>query len=231
MSDQLSVRLAWVSVFAGIGVVLASAFGLSASELHRLGMDAGWSARWALLFPITIDVYALICTLSWLVLAPGEAERRRAAVHAVGAVGISVAGNAIEHLHQARVLPIGWPAIIAASTVPPVVMALAVHVAVAALSGVPPAADETADEPDESGSLPETPWNGVVWAELDEAAKLDYARQAACLLAECGRPVTGATLGRLLGVTDRTGRTYLRKLDAAPSASGPPELPAATRHT
>jgi hypothetical protein len=186
MSDLLSVRLARVSVVAGIGVVLVSAFGLSASGLHRLGMDAGWSARWALLLPITIDVYALICTLSWLVLAAGDAERRRAAVHAMGAVAISVAGNAIEHLHQAGVLPIGGPAIIAASTVPPVVMALSVHVAVATLTGVLPAADEAAGEPEERGSLPEGPWNGVAWAELDEATKLAYARQAASILAESG---------------------------------------------
>lgn len=217
MAHHLPERLARCSVFAGIGVVIVSAFGLSASELARLGIDAGWTARWALLFPVTIDVYALICTLSWLVLASGEAERRRAMVHAIAAVGISVSGNTVEHLHQAGILPVGWPVIIAASAVPPVVMALAVHVAVGTLTAVAPVVEG-------SGRLPEAAFSGPEWSELDEAAKLAYARDAVCVLADAGQPITGAELGRLLGVTDRTGRTYLRKLDAAGTGRSP-EVP------
>lgn len=195
MRNQSTVRAAQITVLAGIAAVIAAAFGLSAAELNQLGHDAGWTGYWAVLFPVTIDVYALISTLVWLVLAETPEDRRQASVGAFAAVGISIAGNTVEHLHQAGVIPISWPVVVAASAVPPVVMALAIHVAVRALTTPTDQADATTPS----------------WALLDEAAKLARVREAIEILTGTGQPITGRTLAERLGITDRTGRTYLRK--------------------
>ena len=199
MRNQSTVRVAQYTVLAGIAAVIAAAFGLSAAELNQLGHDAGWSGYWAMLFPVTIDVYALISTLVWLVLAQTPEDRRQAAAGAFAAVGISIAGNTVEHLHQAGVIPISWPVVVAASAVPPVVMALATHVAVRAVA-VPTATDHDENE----AAVP-------AWSLLDETAKLARVRQVIETLTATGQPVTGRTLAEHLGITDRTGRTYLRK--------------------
>jgi hypothetical protein len=203
MRNQSTVRAAQITVLAGIAAVIAAAFGLSAAELNQLGHDAGWSGYWAVLFPVTIDVYALISTLVWLVLAQSPEDRRHAAAGAFAAVGFSIAGNTVEHLHQAGVITISWPVVVAASAVPPVVMALAIHVAVNALTT--PTDTGHGQEPDVTPT----------WAVLDEPAKLARVRDVIDALTTAGQPVTGRTLAEHLGTTDRTGRTYLRKVAAA----------------
>lgn len=203
MRNQSTVHAARITVLAGIAAVITAAFGLSAAELNQLGHDAGWTGYWSVLFPITIDVYALISTLVWLVLAEDASDRRRAAFGAGAAVAFSIAGNTVEHLHQAGVIGIGWPIVVAASAVPPVVMALAVHVAVRAIAV--PVAEVTEAEAEASPA----------WAQLDEATKIIRARQVIEALTAAGQSVTGASVAARLGVTDRTGRTYLRKATAA----------------
>jgi hypothetical protein len=203
MRNQSTVRAARITVLAGIAAVVAAAFGLSAAELNQLGHDAGWSGYWAVLFPVTIDVYALISTLVWLVLAQSTEDRRHAAAGAVAAVGFSVAGNTVEHLHQARVIAIGWPVVVAASAVPPVVMALAIHVAVRALAT--PTKDGHRQEAEEAPA----------WVTLDESAKLARVREVIDTLTAAGQPVTGRAVADHLGTTDRTGRTYLKKAGLA----------------
>ena len=200
MRNQSTVRAAQYTVLVGIAAVIAAAFGLSAAELNQLGHDAGWSGYWAMLFPITIDVYALISTLVWLVLAQTPEDRRQAAAGAFAAVGISIAGNTVEHLHQASVIPISWPVVVAASAVPPIVMAMAIHVAVRALTA-----------PVNAGCDRETNQTPT-WVTLDEPAKLARVCQAIEALTETGQPITGRALAERLGITDRTGRTYLRKI-------------------
>lgn len=211
MRNQSTVRAAQYTVLAGIAAVIAAAFGLSAAELNQLGHDAGWSGYWATLFPVTIDVYALISTLVWLVLAQTPEDRRQAAAGAFAAVGISIAGNTVEHLHQAGVITISWPVVVAASAVPPVVMALAIHVAVRALAtptGIADAGGNDADRP--------------AWAVLNETAKLDRVHEVIEALTAAGQPITGRTLAGHLGTTDRTGRTYLRKIATTPAPAAQP---------
>jgi hypothetical protein len=72
----------------------------------------------------------LISTVSWLVLAEGQDDRKRSGINASVAVSLSVLGNGIEHLNAFHVLTVGWPVVIAVSAIPPVVTALSVHLAV-----------------------------------------------------------------------------------------------------
>ena len=63
-------------------------------------------------------------------LAEGKADRRRSGNNASAAVARSVLGNGLEHLSAFHVMTVGWPLVIVASAIPPVVMALSVHLAV-----------------------------------------------------------------------------------------------------
>ncbi|MBS2549642.1 DUF2637 domain-containing protein [Catenulispora sp. NL8] len=211
-------RIARALVLAGIGIVILAAGILSFSALRRLGIAAGWTPGLAALLPVSIDVYALISTVSWLVLAEGEADRRRSGINASVAVCLSVVGNGIEHLNAFHVLTVGWPVVIAVSAVPPVVMALSVHLAVRFLAEteeaqtVPAVAAETVTDDGENG--PERAVKGG-WKTLPEPVKISRAKAATERLKAEGTPVTGASLAGMLGTTDRTGRNYLAKLNAA----------------
>jgi hypothetical protein len=205
-------------VLSGIGIVILAAGILSFSALRRLGISAGWNPGLAALLPVSIDVYALISTVSWLVLAEGPEDRKRSGINASVAVSLSVVGNGIEHLNMFHVLTVGWPVVIAVSAIPPVVMALSVHLAVRFLAEteeaqtVPARVAETLTDNGENG--PETAVKGG-WKTLPEPVKLNRAKAATERLKAEGKPVTGASLAGMLGTTDRTGRNYLAKLNAA----------------
>jgi hypothetical protein len=209
-------------VLAGIGIVILAAGILSFSALSRLGISAGWSPTLSALLPVSIDVYALISTVSWLVLAEGAEDRKRSGINASVAVSLSVLGNGIEHLSSFHVLTVGWPVVIAVSAIPPVVMALSVHLAVRFLAEteeartVPAVTAETTGmtETNSGENSPETAARDG-WKTLPEPVKLSRAKAATERLKAEGKPITGASLAGMLGTTDRTGRSYLAKLNAA----------------
>lgn len=211
-------RIARAFVLSGIAVVILAAGILSFSALRRLGISAGWSPELAALLPLSIDVYALISTVSWLVLAEEEADRRRSGINASAAVALSILGNGLEHLSAFHVLTVGWPVVIVVSAIPPVVMALSVHLAVRFLAEteetqtVPACAAKTMTDSGENG--PETTVKGG-WKALPEPVKISRAKAATERLKAEGKPVTGATVAAVLGTTDRTGRNYLAKLNTA----------------
>ena len=219
MSPQ---RIARTFVLSGIAVVILAAGILSFSALRRLGISAGWSPVLADLFPVSIDVYALISTVSWLVLAEGPEDRRRSGINASMAVALSILGNGTEHLNAFRVLTIGWPVVIVVSAIPPVVMALSVHLAVRFLAETEQpetASTVVAEMPamvseSQPTERPEKPSRGA-WSTLPETVKLSRTKTAIDRLRTDGTPVTGAAVAAMLGTTDRTGRNYLAKLNAA----------------
>jgi hypothetical protein len=61
---------------------------------------------------------------------------------------------------------------------------------------------------------PETAAKGG-WKTLPEPVKMSRVKAATERLRAEGKPITGATLAGMLGTTDRTGRNYLAKLNAA----------------
>jgi hypothetical protein len=211
-------RIARALVLAGIGIVILAAGILSFSALRRLGISAGWNPALAALLPVSIDVYALISTVSWLVLAEGTEDRKRSGINASVAVSLSVVGNGIEHLNAFHVLTVGWPVVIAVSAIPPVVMALSVHLAVRFLAEteetqtVPAVTAEIMTDNGENG--PETAAKDA-WKMLPEPVKMSRVKAATERLRAEGKPITGASLAGMLGTTDRTGRNYLAKLNAA----------------
>ena len=174
-------RIARAFVLSGIAVVILAAGILSFSALRRLGIAAGWNPALAALLPVSIDVYALISTVSWLVLAEGKADRRRSGINASAAVALSMLGNGLEHLSAFHVLTVGWPVVIVVSAIPPVVTALSVHLAVRFLAEtqatqtVPALTAQTLTGKGENG--PETAVKGG-WKTLPEAVKISRGESA-----------------------------------------------------
>lgn len=128
--------------YGGMLVVAVAAAVLSFSALSGLAGLAGvtvtvplseWVFRLAWLLPIAVDAYAVTATRVWLRTAGTDRTRRYARRNAIGAIALSVAGNAAFHaLDAAGVVsladvPFGWTVIVAVSAVPPVLLGLVGH--------------------------------------------------------------------------------------------------------
>jgi hypothetical protein len=129
--------------YGGILAVAVAAAVLSFSALAglaelagvtaRLPLPAGSRFRLAWLLPIAVDAYAVTATRVWLRTAGTVRTRAYARRNAVGAIGLSVAGNAAYHaLIAAGVASLadvraGWAVVVAVSAVPPVLLGLVGH--------------------------------------------------------------------------------------------------------
>ncbi len=129
--------------YGGMLAVAVAAAVLSFSALSGLAELAGVTAglplpaggrfRLAWLLPIAVDAYAVTATRVWLRTAGTARTRAYARRNAVGAIGLSVAGNAAYHaLTAAGVASLadvraGWAVVVAVSAVPPVLLGLVGH--------------------------------------------------------------------------------------------------------
>jgi hypothetical protein len=124
--------------YAGILAVAVAAAVLSFDSLTGLAHLAGVTGRvggfrlsW--LLPIAVDAYAVTATRVWLRTADAERTVAYARRNAVGAIVLSVAGNATFHgLTAAGVTTLattgwGWLLVVAVSAVPPVMLGLVAH--------------------------------------------------------------------------------------------------------
>jgi hypothetical protein len=124
--------------YAGILAVAVAAAVLSFDSLTGLahlagvtGRVAGFRLSW--LLPIAVDAYAVTATRVWLRTAGTARTAAYARRNAVGAIVLSVAGNATFHgLTAAGVTTLaatgwGWLLVVAVSAVPPVMLGLVAH--------------------------------------------------------------------------------------------------------
>ncbi|MBT2367146.1 DUF2637 domain-containing protein [Streptomyces sp. ISL-10] len=113
-----------------MGAVGAAAAASSYAALQDLAVRTGWWMQLSWLLPLTIDAYAMTAVRVWLGKSTRNDQARAwAKANAIGAIVLSVAGNAVDHAIAARVIPVGWPLIVAVSAVPPIVLGLLVHMA------------------------------------------------------------------------------------------------------
>lgn len=195
-------------VVAGMTVTALSAAVSSFSGLHSLAAATGWPEALSPLLPFTIDAYAMTATRVWLSKATGSAAARRfARWNAIGAIGLSLVGNAAWHLIAAKVLAVTWPIVVLVGAVPPAVLGLLSHLAV--LRGqddedeaTPPGTelDESQDEAEAGGD------------DLLEAARAaDDAHRA-----EHGKPITRDALRKVLHVSTGRASELLRNMRELP---------------
>ncbi|MGP3952635.1 DUF2637 domain-containing protein [Streptomyces sp. 7N604] len=115
---------------AGMAVVGIAAAASSFAGLRDLALRTGWLHSLTWLLPLTVDAYAMTATRVWLAASTRNARARAwAKANAIGAIAVSVGGNAVDHAAAAKVIPITWPLIVAVSAIPPVVLGLLVHMA------------------------------------------------------------------------------------------------------
>lgn len=131
------------STYAGMLAVAVAAAVLSFSALAGLAELAGVSGavslpggarfRLAWLLPIAVDAYAVTATRVWLRTAGTPRTRGYARRNAIGAIALSVVGNAVYHALIASGLTsltgvrAGWVVVVAVSAVPPVMLGLVGH--------------------------------------------------------------------------------------------------------
>ncbi|MEV4917845.1 DUF2637 domain-containing protein [Streptomyces tirandamycinicus] len=144
-AEELPVRRDWL-LYAGMGTVGAAAAASSYAALQDLAVRTGWWMQLSWLLPLTIDAYAMTAVRVWLGKSTrNDHARAWAKANAIGAIVLSVAGNAVDHAIAARVIPVGWPLIVAVSAVPPIVLGLLVHMA--HLRTLPPTAQTAISSP------------------------------------------------------------------------------------
>ncbi|MEU6997202.1 DUF2637 domain-containing protein [Nonomuraea sp. NPDC046570] len=224
-------RRDWWTI-AGVGVVAAAAVIASFTAQAGLGRLAGWDAALPLpggleislswLLPLCVDAYGAVATRITVNAKYSAETRRHALIHAVGAVVVSIIGNAIYHALEAKVLLLGssrWVLVVAVSMVPPVALGALAHLmALCARDDthtepaptVSPA--RTDDAPTAEPSRPAPVWQESVRA--DELTRLPYA----ATMPDTGpapRAVAAARTGVVELATVRADRTA--KQDATPT--------------
>lgn len=208
-------------VITGMAVVAVSAALSSFTGLCSLAVRAGWQPWLAPLLPMTVDVFAAVATRVWLAGGTASAAARRfARWNAVLAVSLSLIGNGVWHLSEAGLVRIGWPVVLAAGSVPPLVLGLLSHLAV--LHGQDGADDGTAvvltAEPGQGAGFAED--TASTEAATAEGGLLAAARaaDAAYRAAHDGRAITRDALRRALGISTGRAGEVLRELRQGPSA-------------
>jgi len=129
-------------VLTGMTVSAAAAAVSSFSGLRSLAQAAGWGEWLSTLLPLTVDSYAMTATRVWLAGSTASARARRfARWNAVGAVLLSVLGNAVWHLVAAGLLQVTWVIVVVVGAVPAAVLGLLSHLAVLRTNGAVPVPD------------------------------------------------------------------------------------------
>ncbi len=115
-------------VITGMTIAAASAAVASFSGLYGLAALAGWPVRLAWLLPLTLDAYAMTSARVWLAASTrSRAARRFARANALGAISMSIAGNAAYHAVQTHLLTVSWPIVVLVGAVPAAVLGLTAH--------------------------------------------------------------------------------------------------------
>lgn len=125
-------RRDWV-VDLGLTAAGLAAIAASYSALKGLANLTGWGRLDWLLW-VAIDIYALTATRVWLSKRTRSRKVRRfAANNSLGAIFLSLAGNAAYHAIHANAWNLGnrfWMLVVAVSSVPPIIIGLIGHLAV-----------------------------------------------------------------------------------------------------
>lgn len=178
----------WIT-WVGLFVVAVAAAVLSFASLRHLAAICGTSERLAWLLPVAIDAAAVVATRVWLSRRVPAGARHQARRLAIGAIVLSVVGNAADHVLSAfRIVP-PWYAVVAVGAVAPAVLGTVAHLVALVVA---PEEDPQVTDPGE-----------------DLVARTRY------LLASA--EVSGETLGRgrlarELGVSEHEARQVLAKV-------------------
>ncbi|MEU3265127.1 hypothetical protein [Streptomyces bacillaris] len=215
------------------GLVLAVALAMSAPGEYQLARAAGWNEWVAAGMPVCMSVYAVVAVWFTESRAKGEKGRGSAIAGAVGALGMTLAGQVVAHWISAGYMTSSKELVAAVSAVPAVVAGHVAHMVIrSARTGQAEAGwvfeDRDNDEHQGQDGEPVQPTLDGEEAPVDEVAKararrrpgrpapsLDEIKEAAKKLMAQGREVNGPNLADIMGRDRRTGSRYLQKLNAS----------------
>jgi hypothetical protein len=236
MTEPGTARQRDVWVALGMAVAATSAAVSSFSGLRSLAEVAGWVPAMAWLFPLTVDAYAMTATRVWLVgSARSQRAQRFARANAVGAILMSLTGNAIYHLIAVGLVATNWVVVVAVGAVPPLVLGLVSHLAVLRTqvdgpgvldrlqtSGVPvavpvtvsPAAVRSPVAPVRPPSLSpsQESGDGPRTREADDLWEMARAADAAYRSTHAARPITRDALRQALHISGARATELVRRL-------------------
>src|SRR5262245_61162177 len=119
-------RDGWVVL--GLVVSATAAAVSSFAGLRGVAIVAGWPTGLAPLLPATIDAYAATATRVWLARSTDSQRARSfARANAIGAIALSLAGNATYHLIAVHLVTASWVVVVAVGAVPALVLGLVSH--------------------------------------------------------------------------------------------------------
>ncbi|WP_242890883.1 hypothetical protein [Actinomadura litoris] len=130
----------------------------SFTTLRHLGGYTGWG-RLDWLLPATLDTFVITTTRVWQSKRTRSAKVRRfAACNAIGAIVLSLAGNAVYHAIKSGAWAPGrylWLLVVLVSSIPPIAIGLISHLAVLRSRDGEFAAAEQARRPDPAPTRPD----------------------------------------------------------------------------
>ncbi len=215
------------------GLVLAVALAMSAPGEYQLARTAGWNEWVAAGMPVCMSVYAVVAVWFTESRAKGEKGRGSAIAGAVGALGMTLAGQVVAHWISAEYMTSSKALVAAVSAVPAVVAGHVAHMVIRSARPVPAEAapvieDQADDEHQDQDSEPVQPTLDGDELPVDEVAKararrrpgrpapsLAEIKEAAKALADNGEEINGPNLAKIMGRDRRTGSRYLKRLQAA----------------
>ncbi|MFJ5882709.1 hypothetical protein [Kitasatospora cineracea] len=196
----------------GRPIVLVAALVMSIPGEIHLAMAAGWSQGYARLMPVCVSAYAACAAIiAEVAKRKGLPGRKSAQAGAVAALVLALAAQDISHLISLNYMGVTSVLVALVSAIPPCVAAHMLHMAAtpAQLSSVVEVEDTDDDEllAEDGGASSRMGKRGGRRA-VDSAAVLAAAEE----LRASGQKITGATLGRALGTSRRTGTRYRQLL-------------------
>ncbi|MGA5019239.1 hypothetical protein ACPCAA_17705 [Streptomyces griseoincarnatus] len=211
------------------GLVLAVALAMSAPGEYQLARAAGWGEIVAAGMPVCMSVYAVVAVWFTESRAKGEKGRGSAIAGAVGALGMTLAGQVVAHWISAGYMTSSKELVAAVSAVPAVVAGHVAHMVIRAAKAVPAEAAPVVEDQDQNQHAePVQPTLDGEEPQVDEVAQarakrrpgrpapsLDEIKEAAKTLIAQGREVNGPALAEVMGRDRRTGSRYLKRLQAA----------------
>ena len=202
----------WVTL--GMAVAAISAAVSSFDGLRSLAIASGWPVMLAPLLPLTIDSYAMTSVRVWLSASTSSQRARRfARTNAIGAIGLSLAGNAAWHLIAADLLALSWMIVLGVGSVPALILGLVSHLAVLRKQ-IDPTPQHVPSTPHESGGRPPSRTED----DLLEAAR---AADAVHRAEHDGRAITRDKLRSTLHISGQRATELRRQLREQPSAASP----------
>ncbi|MFI0985011.1 hypothetical protein [Streptomyces exfoliatus] len=207
------------------GLVLAVALAMSAPGEYQLARAAGWGETVAAGMPVCMSVYAVVAVWFTESRAKGERGRGSAVAGAVGALGMTLAGQVVAHWISAGYMTSSKELVAAVSSVPAVVAGHVAHMIIRAAKPAPVEAVHPVEDRDVEPVQPtldgeEPPADEMAKARARRrpgrpAPSLAEIKEAAKALLDQGRDVTGPALAEAMGRERRTGSRYLARLNAS----------------